>query len=314
MRQPIYQDRPPAQTAELHPSSVLIAAPFRPMTASPAPSERWSWPPIPHRIDGHGASQAIRMIERDMPDFDRLVRAKWPEHLPEVLSTAEVAALLSELAPPFHLMGELLYGTGLSLMECVSLRVKDIDFERRQVIVRRGKGNHDRVALLPLRATEELRSQIHVVDCLHQHDREHGLGEVETGTDIRTIQTLLGHQDLRTTMIYTHVLDREPLGVTSPLDRHAFTVPRSNPHVASIITQNPPPQAQNRRPGGDAWEVMPDVPGTSVRLSACASSDLGDIDAGGAGGPLFVFVLSILGLGGSSDPATAGRSPRHSVA
>lgn len=238
-----------------------------------------------------------RVLQLDLPNLDGLERAKRPDHLPEVLSKSEVVAVLARLTPPFRLMGHLLYGSGLRLLECLSLRVKDVDFERRQIVVRRGKGDHDRVALLPTSARDELRDQIAGVERMHERDLKKGLGEVnlpdalrhkmphaahsllwqyvfpasrccadpvtgrqvryhihetavqkavkdaaltaglrrratchtlrhsfathllEAGTDIRTIQTLLGHKDVRTTMIYTHVLDRGPLGVISPLDR-----------------------------------------------------------------------------------------------
>ncbi len=238
-----------------------------------------------------------RVLNVEMPLLEGLERARRPEHLPEVMSPGEVAALLAQLRPPFQLMGELLYGSGLRLMECVSLRVKDVEFERRRIVVRSGKGEKDRVTPLPESARPALEVQIERVMRLHEEDLGRGLGEVdlpdllrskmpgaarsiawqylfpasklcsdpatgrlvrhhmhdtavqkavkeaataaaldrrvschtlrhsfathllETGTDLRTIQTLLGHKDVRTTMIYTHVVDRGPFGVMSPLDR-----------------------------------------------------------------------------------------------
>ncbi len=238
-----------------------------------------------------------KVLQLDMPTLTDLERARRPHHLPAVLSRRDVLALLDRLEPPFRLIAELLYGAGLRIGECVALRVKDIDLERHQITVRRGKGQHDRPALLPTRARDGLRAQLDAVARRHRTDLAQGRGEVdlpfalrakmpgaatglawqyvfpasrtcvdpaserlvlwhlhesavqkairsaadaagldrratchtlrhsfathllEAGTDIRTIQTLLGHHDVRTTMIYTHIVDRGPLGVVSPLDR-----------------------------------------------------------------------------------------------
>ena len=238
-----------------------------------------------------------RVLDLRLPALEGLERARRPGHLPAVLSRRDVHALLDQLVPPFHLIGELLYGSGLRLLECLSIRVKDVDIERRQIMVRRGKGNHDRAALLPARVREGLRVQLHEVERRHRAEVKAGRGEVdlphalrakmphaartlawqylfpasrpcadpitswpvlyhlhesavqkaihtaarsaqidkrvtchtlrhsfathllEAGTDIRTLQTLLGHKDVRTTMVYTHIVDRGPLGVVSPLDR-----------------------------------------------------------------------------------------------
>jgi integron integrase len=238
-----------------------------------------------------------RVLDRPMPDLHGLERASRPEHLPTVLARRDVLALLDHLEPPFRLIAEILYGSGLRLMEALSLRVKDVDLERRQLMIRRGKGNHDRPALLPASARDALRAQLAHVAARHRAELAAGRGEVdlphalrtkmpaaatslawqyvfpasrpctdpatgrlvlyhlhesavqkavtaaaraakldkrvtchtlrhsfathllEAGTDIRTIQTLLGHKDVRTTMVYTHVVDRGPLGVVSPLDR-----------------------------------------------------------------------------------------------
>jgi integron integrase len=228
-----------------------------------------------------------------LPWLDRVVRAKKPARLPVVLTRDEVAAVLSKLNGDYWLIGSLLYGSGLRLMECLRLRVKDIDFGMRQIVVRSGKGARDRVTLLPstLRAALEVhlarRREQHAADlrrgqgfapvseaAAHQRpttSREwgwqfvfaaHGAHEataggrarghlpvksvqyamrraveragvdkpatchtlrhsfathlLERGYDIRTIQELLGHQDVNTTMIYTHVAG--DARTTSPLD------------------------------------------------------------------------------------------------
>lgn len=238
-----------------------------------------------------------RVLELDFPALDGLERARRPESLPAVLSRRDVPALLDHLEPRFRLLGELLYGSGLRLQEALSLRVKDVDLERHQITVRRGKGAHDRAALMPARARAGLAAQLESTRLRHLSELALGRGEVdlphalrqkypaaptslawqylfpasrpcvdpatgrlvlhhlhetalqkavhdaataagieqratchtlrhsfathllEAGTDIRTIQSLLGHKDLRTTMVYTHIVGRGPLGVVSPLDR-----------------------------------------------------------------------------------------------
>lgn len=236
------------------------------------------------------------VLQIDLPVPLHALRAKRSEHLPTILSKDEVARVLSGMQGLHLLMAKLLYGCGLRLMECMRLRVKDIDFEQSQIIVREGKGEKDRATMLPASLVQPLKEQIAFVRKLHEQDILQGFGSVElpfalsrkypsadkelgwqyvfpsdrlstdprsgiirrhhldpsglqravratvklakidkpvsphtfrhcfathlleAGYDIRTVQELLGHKDVKTTMIYTHVLNRGPKAVLSPLD------------------------------------------------------------------------------------------------
>jgi len=235
-----------------------------------------------------------------LPGLVGMEVAKRPKRVPLVLTAREVAALLEELERVdgrSGLMASLLYGAGLRLLECLRLRVKDVDLDRREIRVREPKGGRERVTMLPAKLVDPLRRQIGAVETLHCADlaggygavflpqalarkkpgaafdlgwqylfpaddlstdprsgvtRRHHLSEkllqravrravgevglkkpatchtlrhsfathlLESGYDIRTVQELLGHRDVKTTMVYTHVLNRGGLGVGSPLDR-----------------------------------------------------------------------------------------------
>jgi integron integrase len=237
------------------------------------------------------------VLGRELEGLDNAVRARTPRKLPTVLTQDEVRALLQQMIGTEALVTRLLYGTGMRLLECLRLRVKDLDPGRRQIIIREAKGGRDRATLFPARLEDELAQQLDRVRSLFEGDRKanvsgvylpnalerkypragenwswqwvfpaprlsqdprthitrrHHLHEtniqravrrasaranlhkrisphtlrhsfathlLEDGTDIRTLQTLLGHRSLKTTMIYTHILDRGPLAVKSPIDR-----------------------------------------------------------------------------------------------
>ena len=237
-----------------------------------------------------------RVLNREIGDLGDLIRARSSKRLPVVMTRDEVKAVTNNLRGQFWLMAALMYGAGLRLNECLSLRVQDVDFGANQVTVRSGKGGKDRVTMLPQAVKQPLREHLQAVARIHDQDLRDGYGKVElphaldrkypkaasewrwqyvfpqkgrwvnqrtgeqgryhadeslvqkavktaardaavtkrvtchtfrhsfathlleSGYDIRTVQELLGHKDIRTTMVYTHVLNRGGKGVKSPMD------------------------------------------------------------------------------------------------
>ena len=236
------------------------------------------------------------ILKQDLDWLKNVKSAKRSERVPVVLSKSEVEAILSSLEGVYWMAGHILYGAGLRIMECVRLRVKDIDFEMNQITVRAGKGKKDRRTVLPTLIKKDMSRHLIKVKALHENDLSKGYGDVylpfalerkypnankewgwqyvfpsksrsvdprsgktrrhhideknvqraikkaakilrinkpvschtlrhsfathllESGYDIRTVQELLGHKDVRTTMIYTHVLNKGGRGVVSPSD------------------------------------------------------------------------------------------------
>jgi integron integrase len=236
------------------------------------------------------------VIGQEIGNLGEVIRARKPKRLPVVMSRDEVKAVLAYLTGDKWLMASLMYGSGLRLMECLRLRIQDIDFSRNEITVRDGKGAKDRITMLPESLKSPLNDHLRKIKAIHKKDLSAGWGRIfmpnalnrkypnapadwrwqwafpqenrwkntktgeegrhhideslvqkavrdavvksglnkratchtfrhsfathllEGGYDIRTVQELLGHKDVKTTMIYTHVLNRGPAGIRSPVD------------------------------------------------------------------------------------------------
>jgi len=156
-------------------------------------------------------------------------QARVKPRLPVVLTHAEAIMLIEQMHGIHKTMAGLLYGSGMRLNELLSLRVKDIDFEMSTITVRSGKGDKDRTTLLPEQLKSSLRKALTAarrktginkpIKC-HTFRHSFATRLLQQGYDLRTIQKLLGHSDVTTTEIYTHVLGHGAMGVISPLDGH----------------------------------------------------------------------------------------------
>lgn len=157
-----------------------------------------------------------------LPWLNGVNRPTQKPRIPSVLTREEVAALFQFLDGELALLAKLLYGTGMRLMEGLRLRIKDVDFDRQVIIVREAKGGKDRVVMLPKSLAAALRAQLLRARAVWDADRQAQRGGVETPHALAQKYPRLGHSDVSTTMIYTHVLKVAAGGTASPLDALAL--------------------------------------------------------------------------------------------
>jgi site-specific recombinase XerD len=196
-----------------------------------------------------------QVLGQQLPWMQDIGRPQRKPRLPAVLSVPEVAAVLARMDGMHAVLARLLYGTGMRITEALQLRVKDVEFDRGVVVVRHGKGGKDRVVMLPATLAPALRKQLGHARALWQadagierpatpHTLRHCVAShlLQAGTDIRTVQELLGHSDVSTTMIYTHVLKMAAGTTRSPLDalgaNLACQEPTSRSYSAWLPIQN----------------------------------------------------------------------------